>query len=121
MAPAQRPQRPAGRTSRAGRLVPTVCANIETKNVAWKLPLPAYSGSTPIIWGETIFLNVATGTNTGELELWAIDRNKQAVQLEAADRRLQSHGAQAEHVVALAGHRRQVRVGDDGPRHPQGV
>ena len=60
-------------------MVPTVCANIDTKNIAWKLPLPAYSGSTPIIWGDTIFLNVATGTNTGELELWAIDRNKQAV------------------------------------------
>ena len=57
----------------------TVCANIETKNIAWKLPLPAYSGSTPIIWGETIFLNVATGSNTGVVELWAIDRNKQAV------------------------------------------
>ena len=59
--------------------MPTVCANIATKNVSWKLPLPAYSGSTPIIWGDTIFLNVATGTNTGVLELWAIDRNKQAV------------------------------------------
>src|SRR6185436_19648859 len=50
-----------------------------TKNVAWKLPLPAYSGSTPIIWGDTIFLNVATGAATGHIELWAIDRNKQAV------------------------------------------
>jgi len=60
-------------------IVPTVCANIETRNVAWKLPLPAYSGSTPIIWGETIFLNVATATNTGVLELWSIDRNKQTV------------------------------------------
>src|SRR4026208_2240773 len=49
-----------------------------TENIAWKLPLPAYSGSTPIIWGETIFLNVATGTNTGDVELWAIDRSKQA-------------------------------------------
>jgi outer membrane protein assembly factor BamB len=47
--------------------------------VAWRLPLPAYSGSTPIVWGDTIFLNVATGANTGELELWAVDRRKQAV------------------------------------------
>src|SRR5687767_7286229 len=60
-------------------IVPTVCANIETRNIAWRLPLPAYSGSTPTIWGDTIFLNVATATNTGVLELWAIDRNKQAV------------------------------------------
>ncbi len=81
VAEAQRPQRPGGGGGNfEGRpIVPTVCANIETSNVAWKLPLPAYSGSTPIIWGETIFLNVATATNTGVLELWAVDRNKQAV------------------------------------------
>ncbi len=72
-------QRPGGGNFEGRPLVPTVCANIETTNIAWRLPLPAYSGSTPIIWGDTIFLNVATGTNTGELELWAIDRNKQAV------------------------------------------
>ena len=51
----------------------------EHENIAWKLQMPGRSGSTPIIWGETIFLNVATGTNTGDLELWAIDRNKQSV------------------------------------------
>jgi outer membrane protein assembly factor BamB len=79
MAPAQRPRRPGGGNFEGRPIVATVCANIETRNIAWKLPLPAYSGSTPIIWGDTIFLNVATGTNTGELELWAIDRNKQAV------------------------------------------
>jgi outer membrane protein assembly factor BamB len=76
--PRQRPGGGAG--AREGRpMTAVICSNFETKNVAWKLPLPAYSGSTPIIWGDTIFLNVATGTNTGELELWAIDRNKQAV------------------------------------------
>jgi outer membrane protein assembly factor BamB len=60
-------------------MVPLVCSNMKTENVAWKLALPAYSGSTPIIWGDMIFLNVATAANTGELELWAIDRTKQAV------------------------------------------
>src|SRR6185436_18489948 len=30
-----------------------------TENIAWKLPLPAWSGSTPIVWGDRIFLNVA--------------------------------------------------------------
>jgi outer membrane protein assembly factor BamB len=60
-------------------LVSVACNNVQTRNVAWRLPLPAYSGSTPIIWGNTIFLNVATGANTGTLELWAIDRNKQSV------------------------------------------
>jgi outer membrane protein assembly factor BamB len=67
------------RGGREGRpLTPLNCAKIETENVTWKLALPAYSGSTPIIWGDVIFLNVATAANTGELELWAIDRNKQA-------------------------------------------
>ena len=33
----------------------------KTENIAWKLPLPAWSGSTPIIWGDRIFLNVADG------------------------------------------------------------
>jgi outer membrane protein assembly factor BamB len=69
-----------GGFGREGRpLTPNICSNFTTRNIAWKLPMPAYSGSTPIIWGDTIFLNVATGTNTGHLELWAVDRNKQAV------------------------------------------
>jgi outer membrane protein assembly factor BamB len=50
-----------------------------TENVAWKLPLPAFSGSTPVIWEDTVFLNVATERATGNIELWAVDRNKQAV------------------------------------------
>ena len=78
-APAQqgRGGRGGGREGRP--IVSAACKDFQTKNVAWKLPLPAYSGSTPIIWGNTIFLNVATGSNTGVLELWAIDRNKRAV------------------------------------------
>src|SRR5918999_5748530 len=50
-----------------------------TDNVAWKLPLPAFSGSTPIVWNDLVFLNVATERATGQLELWAVDRNAQAV------------------------------------------
>jgi outer membrane protein assembly factor BamB len=42
-----------------------------TENVAWKLAMPAWSGSTPIVWGDTIFLNVGEGT---ELALWAVAR-----------------------------------------------
>ncbi len=75
----QRGQRQPGTNFEGRPIVPTVCGNIQTKGIAWKLPLPAYSGSTPIIWGDTIFLNVATGSNTGVVELWSIDRNKQAV------------------------------------------
>lgn len=42
-------------------------------------PTPSRTGSTPIIWGDTIFLNVATAEFSGNLELWAVDRNKQTV------------------------------------------
>lgn len=77
-------QPPQGRGGRGGGregrpLTPFTCTNLETQNVAWKIALPAYSGSTPIIWGDTIFLNVATAPNTGALELWAIDRRKRTV------------------------------------------
>jgi outer membrane protein assembly factor BamB len=50
-----------------------------TENVSWKLPLPAFSGSTPIIWDDLVFLNVATERATGQIELWAVNRTKQAV------------------------------------------
>ncbi|MDP9321992.1 MAG: PQQ-like beta-propeller repeat protein [Acidobacteriota bacterium] len=40
-------------------------------NVAWKLPLPEWSGATPIVWGNSIFLNVAEGS---ALSLWCVDR-----------------------------------------------
>ena len=42
------------------------------KNVVWKLEMPDWTGSTPAIWEESIFLNVAAGDN---LELWCLDRN----------------------------------------------
>jgi outer membrane protein assembly factor BamB len=44
-----------------------------TENVAWKLAMPAFSGSTPIIWGEHIFLNTADGD---ALQLWLVNRTK---------------------------------------------
>src|SRR5262245_38267392 len=60
-------------------LTPLTCADFETTNIAWRIPVPAYSGSTPIVWGDLVFLNVATATNTGNLELWAVNRRTQAV------------------------------------------
>jgi outer membrane protein assembly factor BamB len=85
-AAAQSAPAPQGRGGRGGGfgqegrpITPLGCSDFNTTNVAWRLALPAYSGSTPIIWGDTIFLNVATGANNGTLELWAVDRQKQAV------------------------------------------
>jgi hypothetical protein len=45
----------------------------KTDGLAWTLPLPAWSGSTPIVWGDRIFLNVAEGPG---VFLWSIDRTK---------------------------------------------
>jgi outer membrane protein assembly factor BamB len=43
----------------------------KTENVAWKLKLPAWSGSTPIVWSDRVFLNVAEG---GDLFVWCVNR-----------------------------------------------
>ena len=40
-------------------------------NIAWKLEMPEWSGSTPIVWGDHVFLSVADGQT---LELWNVDR-----------------------------------------------
>lgn len=50
------------------------------QSVSWKIALPDRSGSTPILSGETIFLNVAEG---GNLYLWALDRKDGALEWKA--------------------------------------
>ena len=40
------------------------------------LAMPEWSGSTPIVWNDHVFLNVAEGN---DMFLWAIDRNKGTV------------------------------------------
>jgi outer membrane protein assembly factor BamB len=47
-----------------------------TENITWKLALPDFSGSTPIIWDSRVFLNIGDGA---ELYLWCVDRNKGTV------------------------------------------
>jgi outer membrane protein assembly factor BamB len=46
------------------------------ENVAWKLAMPGWSGSTPVIWRDRIFLNVA---DTETLYLWCVDKSKGTV------------------------------------------
>ena len=46
-----------------------------TENIAWKLALPQWSGATPVIWGDMIFLNVAEADGDA-LSLWAVNRAK---------------------------------------------
>ena len=50
-----------------------------TENVAWKLAMPSRSGATPIIWNDTIFLNVALQDSAGEIELWAVNKSDGAI------------------------------------------
>ncbi len=44
----------------------------QTKNVTWKLAMPEVSGSTPVIWGDKIFLNNA---DAGAVSLWCVNRS----------------------------------------------
>ena len=45
-----------------------------TENIAWKIALPQWSGATPVIWGDMIFLNVAE-SDGDTLSLWALRRS----------------------------------------------
>lgn len=45
-----------------------------TENITWKLETTAWSGATPIIWGNYIFLNMADGTESPTLSLWCLNR-----------------------------------------------
>lgn len=49
-----------------------------TDNIAWTLAMPSFSGSTPIVSGSRIFLNVADDVHSKEpvtLHLWCVDRD----------------------------------------------
>lgn len=46
-----------------------------TENIAWRIALPSWSGSTPIIWGDRVFLHVADGD---DLFLWCVERKQGA-------------------------------------------
>jgi outer membrane protein assembly factor BamB len=43
------------------------------ENIVWKVAMPGFSGSTPIVWRDRIFLNVADGD---DLALWCVDKSK---------------------------------------------
>jgi len=47
-------------------------------NVAWRIEMPAWTGSTPIIWEDSIFLNVSMNGETS-IELWRLDRRDGSV------------------------------------------
>jgi outer membrane protein assembly factor BamB len=56
-----------------------------SENITWKLALPTLSGSTPIVWGDSIFLSVAEGANEGDpLSLWCVSRGDGSVRWKKA-------------------------------------
>ena len=61
-----------GMTTEKG--LPVKWSTSSGENIAWKIPMPSRSGATPIIWNDTIFLNVATSPDSGEIEVWSVKR-----------------------------------------------
>jgi outer membrane protein assembly factor BamB len=49
-----------------------------SENVRWKVALPGYSGATPVVWGDQVF--VTTPDEGRNLLLWSIDRRTGEVQ-----------------------------------------
>ena len=60
-------------------------------------------------------------SNDDNIELWCLDPRHGTTDLAAAPERWEPPAPQAEHVVAVPGHGRRARLGDDRHRHPQGV
>lgn len=46
----------------------------ETKNARWKTPLPGPGNSTPIVWGEKVFITQSSGPNGQRRALMCFDR-----------------------------------------------
>jgi outer membrane protein assembly factor BamB len=63
----------------AAKNLPEKWSTATGDNVAWKVPMPSRSGATPIVWDDTIFLNVATAPESGDIELWSLNRASGAI------------------------------------------
>jgi outer membrane protein assembly factor BamB len=44
----------------------------KTENIAWRISLPPLTGSTPVIWGQRVFLHLI---ENDAMYLWCVDRN----------------------------------------------
>ena len=58
----------------------------QTENVAWRLALPGKGGSTPVIWGERIFLTSAAGDDLVLLCVGADGKEQWREKLSSGDR-----------------------------------
>jgi outer membrane protein assembly factor BamB len=83
-----------------------------TSNVAWKLPLPGRGGSTPVVWGDRIFLTSEDGqgvvllcAGTDGKELWRrpLARGSSRYMRDEGDLASPSPCTDGKHVYAYAG------------------
>ena len=83
-----------------------------TKNVAWKVPLPGMGGSTPVVWGDRIFLTSEDGAdlvllclNTQGKQLWKtkLGTGKQRFRADEGNQASPSPSTDGTHVWAFFG------------------
>jgi outer membrane protein assembly factor BamB len=102
---------PSGNGISSEKGLPTTWS--ETKNVAWKLPLPGKAGSTPAIWGDRIFLTSAQNNDlvlvcvsTAGKQLWERKISKAArlaIKKDEANDASASPTTDGKHVYAFVG------------------
>jgi outer membrane protein assembly factor BamB len=85
----------------------------EKQNLAWKLRLPGKGGSTPVVWGDRMFL---TGGDNNDLVLWCISTDgkqlwqrklartvRAAIKYDEANEASPSPSTDGKHVYAFVG------------------
>src|SRR3712207_6643658 len=50
----------------AGRATPTAWDATKSQNVLWKTPIPGLGHSSPVVWGDKIFVTTAVSANPKE-------------------------------------------------------
>lgn len=83
-----------------------------TENIAWRLPLPGPGGSTPVVWGDRIFLTTSDGgedikllcVGTGGEKLWeqTLGGGNQVVRGDEGNYASNSPCTDGQHVWAMA-------------------
>jgi outer membrane protein assembly factor BamB len=96
----------------------------DTQNVTWKVPIPGRGFSTPVIWGDRIFLTTAIAAgaqNEHRLEVMALNRQTGAVVWQRTAATVTPHegyhrlyGSYASHAPATDGQRLYAFFGSRG-------
>jgi outer membrane protein assembly factor BamB len=75
----------------------------ETENIAWKVPIPGSGASTPIIWGDTIYLQTAvpTGDLKPPIQNFTVDFQRTGQSVYYGQSYVQSRQDQSFQLIAL--------------------